>query len=181
MLEVWIARVNRRPLACWDCGFESCLGHECLCVVSVVCCQLEVSVASWSLVQRSPTDCGASLCVIQKPREWGAHDPRWAAAPNEKQCGGSNCTTYTQNEFHLLLTERRRYMLCITLACIWPYYNLEYVATSCKQYDFAYSKLLCLSNYFLLYCDVTQCDFVPNIYYFRFCHCYLSRLLSVVA
>jgi len=28
------------------------------------CCQIEVSATSWSLVHRSPTDCGASLCVI---------------------------------------------------------------------------------------------------------------------
>jgi len=36
-------------------------------VVSVVCCcQVEVSATNWSLVQRSPTDCGASLCVIWK-------------------------------------------------------------------------------------------------------------------
>ena len=53
-----------RPLACWDLGFESHRGHGYLSVVSVVCCQLEVSATSWSLVQRSPTDCGASLCVI---------------------------------------------------------------------------------------------------------------------
>ena len=33
-------------------------------VVSVVCCYVEVSATSWSLVQRSSTDCGASLCVI---------------------------------------------------------------------------------------------------------------------
>jgi len=31
--------------------------------VNVVCCQVEVSATSWSLVQRSPTDCGVS-CVI---------------------------------------------------------------------------------------------------------------------
>jgi hypothetical protein len=37
--------------------------------VSVVCCQIEVSATSWSLVQRSPTDCGVSqMCVIMKPR-----------------------------------------------------------------------------------------------------------------
>ena len=30
--------------------------------VSVVCCQVEVSVSGWSLVQRSPTECGASEC-----------------------------------------------------------------------------------------------------------------------
>jgi len=39
------------------------------------CCQVEVSATSRSLVQRSPTDCGASLCVIWKPREWGGHGP----------------------------------------------------------------------------------------------------------
>ena len=32
-----------RPLDCWDCGFESCRGHGCLSVVSVGCCQVEVS------------------------------------------------------------------------------------------------------------------------------------------
>jgi hypothetical protein len=37
--------------------------------VSVVFCQVEVSATSWSLVQRSLTDCGASqICVIIKPR-----------------------------------------------------------------------------------------------------------------
>ena len=38
--------------------------HGYLSVVSIVCCQVEVSVTSWSLVQRSPTDCAASSCVI---------------------------------------------------------------------------------------------------------------------
>jgi hypothetical protein len=34
--------------------------HGCLSLVSVVCCQVQVSATSWSLVQRSPTDCGVS-------------------------------------------------------------------------------------------------------------------------
>jgi hypothetical protein len=50
-----------------------------VCCVCVVCCQVEVSATRWSLVQRSPTDCGASLCVIKKPRRWKGHSPRWAA------------------------------------------------------------------------------------------------------
>jgi hypothetical protein len=53
-----------RRLASWDCGFESHRGHGCLSVVSVVCCLVEVSATGWSLVQRSLTDCGASLYVI---------------------------------------------------------------------------------------------------------------------
>jgi hypothetical protein len=40
-------------------------GHECLFVVSVVCCQIEVSASGLSLVQRSPTDCGASLLLTR--------------------------------------------------------------------------------------------------------------------
>jgi hypothetical protein len=59
-----VSDVGLRPLACWDCVFESHRRHGCLSVVSVVCCQVEVSATGWSLVQRSPTDCGASLCVI---------------------------------------------------------------------------------------------------------------------
>ena len=65
--------------------FESHRGHECLSVVSVMGCQVEVSARSWSIVQMSPTACGASLCVIKKPEEWGCHSPRWGAAPEIKQ------------------------------------------------------------------------------------------------
>jgi hypothetical protein len=66
-----------RPLAYWNCGFESRLGHGCLSLVSVVCCQAEVSATSWSLVQRSPTEGGVSkTCVIVKPRKM-----RWPRPP----------------------------------------------------------------------------------------------------
>jgi hypothetical protein len=37
-------------------------GHECLSLVSVVCCQVEVSASVWSLVRRSSTECGLSEC-----------------------------------------------------------------------------------------------------------------------
>jgi hypothetical protein len=35
-------------------------GHGCLSLVSVVFFQVEVSATGWSLVQRSPTECGVS-------------------------------------------------------------------------------------------------------------------------
>jgi hypothetical protein len=53
--------------------------------VSVVCCQAEVSAMSWSFVQGSPTDCGSSLCVIKKPREWGGPGSLGAFAPKTNQ------------------------------------------------------------------------------------------------
>jgi hypothetical protein len=42
-------------------------------VVSVVCCQVEVSATSWSLVRRSPIECGMSECDREAPtlrRPW---------------------------------------------------------------------------------------------------------------
>ena len=42
--------------------FESHRVHGCLSVVNVVFCEVEVSTSGWSLVQRSPTDCGMSEC-----------------------------------------------------------------------------------------------------------------------
>jgi len=50
------------PLSCWDCKFKSRWGHGCMSVVSVVCCQVEVSAMGRSLVQRSSTEC---VCVIE--------------------------------------------------------------------------------------------------------------------
>jgi hypothetical protein len=44
---------------------------------------LNLALAGGPLVQRSPTDCGAPLCVIKKPRGWGGHSPRWAAEPEK--------------------------------------------------------------------------------------------------
>jgi hypothetical protein len=49
-----------RPLACWVCGFESCLGHGCLSSVNVVFRQVKLYASGRPLVQRSPTDCGVS-------------------------------------------------------------------------------------------------------------------------
>jgi hypothetical protein len=45
-------------------------GHGYLSVVSVVCCQVEVSWTSWSLVQRSPTECGVIVCDLEKQTSW---------------------------------------------------------------------------------------------------------------
>jgi hypothetical protein len=71
------------PLAAWSkawvcdrslagiAGSNPTVGHGCLCVVNVVCCQVEVSATSWSLVQRSPTGCGVSLfCVLSDRGHW---------------------------------------------------------------------------------------------------------------
>ena len=57
--------VDLRPLACWDCGFESHRGHGGLSVERVVYCQVEVSVTGRSLVQSSPTKCAYVIASVQ--------------------------------------------------------------------------------------------------------------------
>ena len=52
----------------WVCGrslagiVDSNPAGACLSVVSVVCCQVEVSALGYSLVQRRSTECGVSEC-----------------------------------------------------------------------------------------------------------------------
>ena len=50
--------VGLRSLAFWECGFKSSQGHGYLSLLSVVCCQVEVSATGRSLVQGSPPECG---------------------------------------------------------------------------------------------------------------------------
>jgi hypothetical protein len=63
---------------------NSCVGSNpargmVVSLVSVVCCQAEVSTLGWSFVQRSPTDCGVAECVHESStmRPW----PSTAVAP----------------------------------------------------------------------------------------------------
>jgi len=49
-----------------------------VCCECCVCCKVEFSARSRSVLQMSPT--GVSFSVIYKPQEWGSHSPRWAAA-----------------------------------------------------------------------------------------------------
>ena len=63
----------------WVCGrsLPGIVGSNPAGVVEVwlvwmlLCCQVEVSASGWSLIQRHPTDCGASLYVISEPWQRG--------------------------------------------------------------------------------------------------------------
>jgi hypothetical protein len=51
-----------------------------VCLLWVLCCQVEVSATGWSLVQRSPTECGVSECdreasTMRRPRPTRAVEP----------------------------------------------------------------------------------------------------------
>jgi hypothetical protein len=76
-----------------------------LSVVSVVCCQMYVSATDWSLVQRSPTDCGASLCG-QKTSKKEESKARYQVVENTTTMGltpriqiNNNDVVYGRNKF----------------------------------------------------------------------------------
>ena len=69
-------RVGLRPLACWDRGFESHLGHGCLSVVSVVCSQIEVS--AMGLITR-PEESYRLWCVVVCDQETSLMRRPWPA------------------------------------------------------------------------------------------------------
>jgi hypothetical protein len=69
-------------------------GGMCLSLVKAACCQVEVSASGWSLVQRSPTECGVSerdreeqimrrlwhtggCCASVKERDFGTNKDRF--------------------------------------------------------------------------------------------------------
>jgi hypothetical protein len=61
-----------RPLTCWNRGCESLLEHGYLFLLSVVCCQVQVSASGWSPVQSSHTkccmsECGCQASIIRRP------------------------------------------------------------------------------------------------------------------
>ena len=67
-----------RPLTCWDCGFESRQRHGYLSLVTVVCCQVEVSALVQSLVHMNPTECGVPECdckdsIMRRPWPTGGY------------------------------------------------------------------------------------------------------------
>jgi hypothetical protein len=56
------ARADSAHAYCCDCGFASRRWHWCLSLVCVMCRQIQFPAMGWSLVQRSPTECGLSEC-----------------------------------------------------------------------------------------------------------------------
>jgi hypothetical protein len=79
----WQRRLRRRCMAARLLQSWVRIPPAARMFVCCVCCLVEVSATSWSLVQRNPIDCGAPLCVIKKPRERGCHNPRWTAEPEK--------------------------------------------------------------------------------------------------
>ena len=74
--------MGMRPLACWNCGFESRREHRCLSLVSFVCCQVEAYASGRSLIQRNPTECDVSECdreasIMRRPWPTKGCCPMW--------------------------------------------------------------------------------------------------------
>ena len=66
--------------------------HECLFLVSVVCCEDKVCGSGWSLFQRSPTECGVSECgheALIMGRPWTTRCVSWGRGEGRDRCNRS--------------------------------------------------------------------------------------------
>ena len=73
---IWDCRSGLRPLACWNCGFESRRVHGCLSLVSDVCCQVKpLRRADHS--SRGVPPCVVCLSVIAEPQQRGGLGTLW--------------------------------------------------------------------------------------------------------
>ena len=73
-----------RPSASRNCGFETSWKHGCVCLVTAVCCQIQVSSTGRSLVQRIPTERGVSVCDLDTSTIMDLAPIR-TGAPQEKE------------------------------------------------------------------------------------------------
>jgi hypothetical protein len=87
-----------RPLAYWDCGFKSRLGHGCLSLMSVVCCQVEVSAGLSSRGVLPNVVCLKSMWSWSLEK-WGALGPQGAVEPLETN-KKTICITAASNEYY---------------------------------------------------------------------------------
>jgi hypothetical protein len=76
--------VGLRPLAFWDFGFEFRRREGCMCLPSVLCYQVDVSASGWSLLHRSPTECGVSECDHEASIKEGPWPTRGCCATKHK-------------------------------------------------------------------------------------------------
>ena len=84
---------------CWDSGVESRLGHGCLSLVSVACCQVQVSATCRSLVKRSPTEYGVFECELETSRMRRSRPTR-TVEPWDKECTHTHTHTRTHTHAH---------------------------------------------------------------------------------
>jgi len=84
----WDVGLGVLPLAFWDCGFEARLGHGCVSLASVACCQVDVTATSRSLLQRRLADPGVSVCDLESATIRCCYASRLASCQQ-------TCMTYT--------------------------------------------------------------------------------------
>jgi len=74
-LSTSVLGVGLRPLACWDCGFESHRRHGCLSVVSVVCSTGRGLCERSHHSSRGILQTMMCLSVISKLQKWSGLGP----------------------------------------------------------------------------------------------------------
>ena len=86
------------PLTCWDFGFEYRRGYGCLSLVSVVCCQVEVSadhssrgLLPWVVCK---TECDRESSIMRRLWPTRGYCAIWKKYVTDVHCVGLICNNY---------------------------------------------------------------------------------------
>jgi len=107
------------------------------------------------------------VCVIYKPQEWGGHDPRWVAAPQQKKdlilitkhyynlTTSSPCTVALVQRYVTISNPRRKVCSKLLLPSVTQYYKFTANAYLLQYTRWAKSRYTVYSFYFWWRCDPT--------------------------
>ena len=96
--------------------------HGCLSIVSVVCCQVEVSASGRSLVQGSTTECGVSECdreasIVRRPWPTGGCCARGERETPDVLRSTLRTLSYSRNDTKFLYVRCVCVCVCVR-ACV---------------------------------------------------------------
>jgi hypothetical protein len=114
-----------------------------------MCFQVEVSATSWSLVQRSPTECGVSKVWSWSHEQWDGLGPQGAVEPLEKKCIKIYCMPLWTGVFIINFGSEHDFWMNVPNV-IWGRTMLVFVLVSIK---FCYIKYL-KSTILISYCNL---------------------------
>ena len=117
-----------RPLACWDCGFESRRGHGCLSVLSVACCQVERSLWRADHSFREVLQPVMRLCVWSRNLK---NEEAMARVGPQRHKKKKVCLLHVSATLVVILREMSTNVIDCTTKTFWT--NAHMWETNCKN------------------------------------------------
>jgi hypothetical protein len=162
-----------RQLTCWGCRFET-TGIIDVCLLCLLCFQVEFSATIRPLVQRSPTDFGVSECDLETSKMWGPRSTRtvesWKQKYRQKRIIELQVGVYSNmSQISFLLTGKSdthspgKQVLSANFYCIF-----------CSFYNYRFYRLERFERFWLTRIRQTPLQYVYTL------HSYITQTINIL-